>query len=89
MRLGNLATALIVALVLALLVGSPAKAEIPRGDGPFDAMTPTQEWQTLESEQYDWYVFHFTTLVVWRIERAATRLSPNNPRQWRTFIRND
>lgn len=51
--------ALVVALVLALLWVTPVFAEMPESNGPFDAMAPTSEWQTLNQEQYHWYVFHF------------------------------
>ena len=46
-------------LVFTLISVSPVVAEATSGDGPFDAMAPTEEWQTLDSGQYRWYVFHF------------------------------
>lgn len=46
-------------LVLTLIMVTPVLAEVAVGDGPFDAMAPTEEWQTLDSGQYHWYVFNF------------------------------
>ena len=59
MNFRRLAMVLVAVLVLTLLSGPPLCAEASEGEGPFDAMAPTNEWQTLNPEQYRWYVFHF------------------------------
>ena len=52
---------LLMAFLLLFLTvnGAYASAQAPTGEGPFDAMAPTEEWMELEPGELHWYLINF------------------------------